>query len=302
VEHPQEPRQHHERVEHHHEGNPAGEAGDAAMAELLDLDAEVLGSFLSEVTSWVAAMAVERPPQRILDLGCGTGTGSFALLERFDQAEATALDVSGDLLRRLTERARALGVAKRVRTLQVDLEGAWPHVGTVDLAWASSSLHHLADPDRVLTGVFAVLRPGGLLVVVEMDGFPRFLPDKLGVGRPGLEARCHEALEKGRATQLPHLDADWGQRLVKAGFAIERERRFVVDLVVADLAPPLPDAAGRYAELSLRRMRSNLDGQLSDEDLATLDLLTDPDGPYSIRQRSDLAVRSTRTAWAATRP
>jgi ubiquinone/menaquinone biosynthesis C-methylase UbiE len=60
--------------------------------------------------------------------------------------------------------------------------------------WAASSLHEVADPDRVLSNVYAALHAGGLLVVVEMDDLPRFLPDDVGLGRPGLEARCHAAL------------------------------------------------------------------------------------------------------------
>ena len=96
------------------------------------------------------------------------------------------------------DKARVLGVADRVRAIQADLDAAWPAIDTVDLVWASSSLHHMADPDRVLTEVFAAIRPGGLLVVAELDSFPRFLPDDLGLGRPGLEARCHAVLAERR--------------------------------------------------------------------------------------------------------
>jgi SAM-dependent methyltransferase len=156
-------------------------------------------------------------------------TGAFALLERFERferADAIALGISAQLLHRLRGRAHDLGVADRVRTVQADLDAAWPAIDTVDLVRASSSLHHVADPDLVLTEVFAALHPGGLLVVVEMDSFPRFLPDALGLGRPGLEARCHAALAAGQAAEVPHLGSDWGSRLSQVGFAIEAERPF----------------------------------------------------------------------------
>lgn len=61
------------------------------MAELLDLDAEVLHTYGSDVTAWLAERAGGRPPRRLLDLGSGTGTGTFALLKRFEEADATAL-------------------------------------------------------------------------------------------------------------------------------------------------------------------------------------------------------------------
>ncbi len=267
------------------------------MAEILDLDAEVLHSYLSEVTTWIHELAADPLPRRILDLGSGTGTGTFALLERFERADVIAVDVSAQLLHHLMDKARALGVSDRIRTVQADLDAEWPAIDTVDLVWASSSLHHLADPDRVLAEVFAALHPGGLLVVVEMESFPRFLPDDVGLGRPGLEARCHDAMAETRAAELPHLGSDWGSRLSHAGFTIEAERPFAIDLT-----PPLPAATGRYAQASLRRMRSNLDSRISADDLATLDTLIDSDGPDGLLQRDDLTVRTARTVWVARRP
>ena len=282
---------------HHHQHHPAVGTDESAMAELLDLDAEVLHSYLSEVTAWIRELAADPPPRRILDLGSGTGTGAFALLDRFEGADVIAVDISAQLLHHLRDKARALGVADRLRTVQADLDAAWPAIDTVDLAWASSSLHHMADPDHVLTEVLAALRPGGLLVVAEMDSFPRFLPDDLGLGRSGLEARCHAALAEGRAAELPHLGSDWASHLARAGFTIEAERPFAINLT-----PPLPAPAGRYAQASLRRIRSSLDDRIGADDLATLDTLIDSNGPHGVLHRDDLTVRTTRTIWAARRP
>jgi SAM-dependent methyltransferase len=282
---------------HQHASAGTGEADESAMAEMLDLDAEVLDSYLSEVTAWACERAAGRPPQRILDLGSGTGTGALALAQRFEGAEVIAVDQSAYLLARGQTRARGLGLAGRIRAVRADLDEGWPAIGPVDLVWAANSLHHMADPERVLTEVFAAIRPGGLLAVAEMDSFPRFLPDDIGLGRPGLEARGHAALAEEMAGELPHLGSDWGPRLSKAGFTIEAERTFAIDLT-----PPLPAAAGRYAQVSLRRMRAGLDGRLSADDLAVLDTLIDSDGPDGVLRRNDLTVRATRTVWAARRP
>jgi hypothetical protein len=155
----------------------------------------------------------------------------------------------------------------------------------------------MADPDRVLAEVFAATRPGGLLTVAEMNSFPRFLPDDPGPGHPGLEARCHAALAETMADELPHLGSDWGARLREAGFTIEAERTFAIDLT-----GPLPASAGRYAQATLRRIRSHLDGRIGSGDLAALDTLIDSDGPGSVLRRDDLTVRTTRTVWVARRP
>ncbi len=281
----------------HHQHDPAAETDWAAMAELLDLDADVLHSYLSEVTAWVCELAAELPRRRILDLGSGTGTGALAMVQCFEGADVIALDKSAPLLARCQAKARELGVADRIRTVQADLDAAWPVIDTVDLVWASSSLHHLADPDRVLTEVFTTICPGGFLAVAEMDSFPRFLPADVGLGRPGLEARCHAALAEGMAHQVPNLGSDWSSRLRQAGFAIEAERTFAIDL-----KPPLPVSAGRYAQVSLQRIRSGLDGRMSADDLLALDTLIDSKGPDGVLYRGDLVIRTTRTVWMAKRP
>ncbi|GHH74943.1 hypothetical protein GCM10018793_17040 [Streptomyces sulfonofaciens] len=286
---------------------------ESALAEMLDLDAEVLDGHLAEVADWLGELTADRPPRRILDLGCGTGTGTFTLLRRFEEAEATAVDRSPHMLHHLRARAEEAGVAYRVRTVQADLDDTWPAVGTPDLVWASASLHHTADPDRVLSEVLTALRPGGLLALVEAESFlPHFLPDTddgpahpggdHGAGGtapvpPGLEARCHAALAEVHERDVPLLGSDWGALLARAGFTVAAERHFAIDL-----RPPLPASAGRYAQATLRRLRSHLGDRLSEDDLAALDALADDTGPLSVLCRGDLTVRTARTVWAARRP
>lgn len=281
----------------HDHGDGHGEEESAYLAEMLDLDAEILGDLLAEMIDSLDEPAADRPVRRIADLGAGTGTGTFALARRFPDAEVTALDKSDEMLRRLDGTARERGLAGRIRTVQADLDTGWPALVPVDLIWAANSLHHLADPDRVFAEVLAALNPGGRLAVAEMDSFPRFLPDDLGLGRPGLEARCLAALAESMAQDLPYMGDDWGARLAKAGFAVDAERHFA-----AELTAPLPAGAGRFAQLWLGRLRTRLDGRLDADELATLDLLVADDGPESVRRRADLTVRAARTVWVARRP
>lgn len=264
------------------------------QAEILDLDAEVLAEHLASITGW---LPVEAAPLRIVDLGSGTGAGTLALLRRFPGAEVTAVDTSPGHLHRLLEKAASEGLADRVRTVQADLDDtAWPDLGRPDLVWASASLHHMADPDRTLRQVHDTLAPGGLFAVVELAGFPRFLPEDAPEERPGLEERCHAALDHRHAEQLSHRGADWGPRLTAAGFAVEGERT-----VTVNLGPPHTEAVGRYALAGLRRIRESAAEALSAEDLTALDQLLDTHGPRSILCRDDLTVRTERRVWAARR-
>ncbi|MFJ9635300.1 class I SAM-dependent methyltransferase [Streptomyces sp. NPDC101178] len=263
-------------------------------AEILDLDAQVLADHLTALTGW---LPVQAPPRRIVDLGSGTGTGTFALLDRFPEAHVTAVDTSAAHLQRLREKACAQGAEGRVRTVQADLDAAgWPDLGTPDLVWASASMHHMADPDRALRAVHDLLAPGGLFAVVELSGFPRFLPADAPEDRPGLEERCHEASDRFHAEHVPHRGADWGPKLTGAGFTVEDER-----VITVDLRGARSEAVGAYALGSLRRLRHSVAGTLAPEDLAALDRLLDTEGPGSLLGRDDLTVRTERTVWAARR-
>ncbi|GHJ42909.1 hypothetical protein Cs7R123_02510 [Catellatospora sp. TT07R-123] len=269
--------------------------GPADQTEILDLDAEVLAEHIAAIT---ASLPVQASPHQIVDLGCGTGTGTLALLRRFPDAQVTAVDASDAHLHRLRHKAEAAGVGDRVVLIPADLDApAWPDLGTPQLVWASASIHHLAEPDRALRLVYDLLAPGGLFAVVELAGFPRFLPATAPPDRPGLEDRCHAALDHRHAEHVPHRGADWGHRLTAAGFTVEDQRTITVHIDGTSDA-----AVGRYALAGLTRLRATVGDLVAAEDLAALDRLLDVHAAHSILHRDDLAVRTERTVWAARRP
>ncbi|USQ85397.1 class I SAM-dependent methyltransferase [Streptomyces phaeoluteigriseus] len=284
------PQSHHHAAPHaHHQQH-----GTVGQAEILDLDAEVLAEHTAAITAW---LPLHTAPHHIVDLGCGTGAGTFPLLDRFPDSHVTAVDASADHLRRLRTKACARGVEERVRTVQADLdEAAWPDLGSPDLVWASASMHHMTHPARALRTVHDALAPGGLFAVVELAGHPRFLPKSAPEDRPGLEERVHAAADRLQAEHMPHRGADWGPMLTAAGFTVEDERTIAVNIEGSR-----SDAIGRYADGILQRIRSVIAERLSPEDLAALDQLLDTSSPHSILRRDDLTVRTERTVWAARR-
>lgn len=264
-----------------------------AMIEMLDLDAQVLTVYLHDLTAWIADHA-DRPPQRILDLGSGSGTGTFELARRFPNAVLTAADASPQMLHRLAQAAKTRGIGDRVNVMQADLDEPWPNAkeaGTFDLIWSASFLHHLSDPDQGLTQAYNSLRPGGLLAVTEMDAFPRFLPEDIGTGEPGLEMRLHAATHSE-----PHHD--WTESLDTAGFFLESRRQFDVHVNSEQAGPAL----NRYAQLFLAKLYSAAEGHLSSDDSTALNALLDETQPDSIMRRRDLTVHTPRTTWLVRRP
>jgi len=275
--------------------DPRGHHHDS-IAELLDLDGEVLHRYWSDVMAWVGTRVAERPTDRILDVGAGTGTGTIALADRFPGAHVVAADISPEMLQRVQHRAAHRGMAERVSTVQMNVDEGWPELGAFDVVWASAALHELADADAAFGNIFSVLNPSGLLAVVEMDGPPRFLDDSVGAG---LEARIHDVLGQVRAGDNDH--PDWSTNLEGAGFTAVETASFSIDIAIgADDADA--ESAGRYAQTYLRRIQPVVAGGLSASDRRMLDELIADDGPSSVRHRGDLHLRAGRTAWAGLRP
>ncbi len=261
-------------------------AHDHHLIEMLDLDAEVLQDHHHELMAWVAREAADRP--RVVDLGAGSGTGSLALARELPGATVTAVDVDAEMLAHLRQRAAEAGLGDRIRTVQADLDQPWPDLGPADLIWASASMHHMADPGRALASARDALQPGGLLVIAELDSFPRFL-----TGTPGeaVEARGHEEAAKRRHEAGLHMHENWAARITQAGFTAVTERQFDVDL-----RAPLPEAAARYAEVTLQRMRHGLGDRLTPAELQELDSVV-----AGLPARDDLNIRTERTVVLARR-
>lgn len=260
---------------------------DHNLAEMLDLDADVLQDYYREVVTWAGSLTGDRP--RVVDLGAGTGTGTLALARHLPGARVTAVDMDEQMLAHLRRRAADEGLTDRIDTIQADLDAGWPDLGPADLIWASASMHHMADPVGTLTRAYRTLHPGGAIMIAELDGLPRFLTDPAGTA---LEDRCATEMAHRRHEHGLHMHEDWAAALTAAGFTVEAHRAF--DL---QLAPPLPANARRYARTTFERMRHGLADRLSPADLEALDTLAS-----TALDRDDLAMRTTREVWTARRP
>ncbi|WP_328558479.1 methyltransferase [Streptomyces coelicoflavus] len=100
----------------------------------------------------------------LLDLGCGTGTSTRALLRAAPRVRITAVDASAGMLRRaLTKPWPA-----RVRFLHLTAEElAASDEGPFDAVFAAYVFRNLTDPDAVLETVRTLLRPGGRFAAHE---------------------------------------------------------------------------------------------------------------------------------------
>lgn len=159
----------------------------------------------------IAARMLERldyvklQPQRILDIGCGTGEASGALLKRYPKAQVIALDFALPMLAHARRRGRWL---RRPRCVCGDLDQLPIAARSIDLVFSSSAIQWSADPVGAIAEMHRVLRPGGLLM------FSSFGPDTLK------ELRSAWSEVDGYPHVHGFLDLHhYGDMLVAAGFA-----------------------------------------------------------------------------------
>jgi ubiquinone/menaquinone biosynthesis C-methylase UbiE len=150
------------------------------------------------------AVATVEAPNRVLDVGCGTGYLLRVLAHRYPDAQhLVGIDAAPQMIwaaNAVTDDGRltfSLGVAEGLR---------YPDA-TFDLIVSTTSFDHWSDQQAGLTECARVLRPGGHLVLV--DQFSRLLVPTLLTSRRG------KARTRQRASRL----------LLRAGFCSLRWHR-----------------------------------------------------------------------------
>ncbi len=102
--------------------------------------------------------------QRILELGCGWGSLTLFLAERFPNAHITGVSNSKTQRLHIEEEARRRGLAN-VRILTCDMNVFEAEAGHFDRVVSVEMFEHMKNYQRLLAKVARWLRPGGLLFV-----------------------------------------------------------------------------------------------------------------------------------------
>jgi SAM-dependent methyltransferase len=129
---------------------------------------EIQGRALAPATRMILAEAGIRPGMRVLDLGCGAGDVAFAAAGLVGpDGSVVGVDRSPDALARARLRAGQRGLAQ-VQFVQGDVNDPAPG-GPFDAIVERLVLWTVPDPAALLRRQAMVLRPGGLVVPIEVD-------------------------------------------------------------------------------------------------------------------------------------
>lgn len=113
------------------------------------------------------AEKLPRAPQKVLDIGCGSGVWSLAIAQKYPAAQVTGLDLPA-VLEAFRVRAAELGVPDRIATIPgdihaLDIPRAFDLVVIANVLRIESPARAKAIVDRAA----AALVPGGRLLVVD---------------------------------------------------------------------------------------------------------------------------------------
>ncbi|MFT5140595.1 MAG: malonyl-CoA O-methyltransferase [Lysobacterales bacterium] len=156
-------------------------------------------------------------PDRILDIGCGTGSASNAMAGEYPQASVIGLDWSKAMLRQMKKtqmlEANPVGMCADMHAIPLA-------ANSVNVVFSNLAMQWTTDLEMLLTNIRTVLKPGGMFL------FSSFGPDTL-----------HE-LRSAWATvdDQPHVNRfvdmhDIGDRVVAAGFV---EPVFDIDFITLE--------------------------------------------------------------------
>jgi ubiquinone/menaquinone biosynthesis C-methylase UbiE len=142
------------------------------LIEVLDV-AKRLAGFPAAKAQLLDRLLTERSSSA-LDVGCGYGADVVALAERLKQGgHATGVDLSEAMIREA--RRRTAGIVPQVSFLMADALALPFEDNIFDICRTETVLQHLADPQRAVSEMVRVTRPGGRVGALELDQETMFI-------------------------------------------------------------------------------------------------------------------------------
>lgn len=220
-----------------------------------------------DATAWVDQRLGLRPDfaGNLLDVGCGSGAILIEAAGRSPLASAVGIDLSPSRAADARHRAEAAGL-KNVSVHEASASALPLDNDCIDLAWCRFLLEYLPDPLAAVRELVRVSRPGGRVVLEDLDGQLVWHDNASPALQAGLEEALAALAETGfdpltgrrlfgwaRAVGLTDLHVAIEAYHLYAGRIPDHEAalwRLKLDIAAEGLAPRLGEArARRIAEL-----------------------------------------------------
>jgi SAM-dependent methyltransferase len=182
---------------------------DRALQEGISVSGEDKEYFAQGRVAWLARRleVANLKPQRILDFGCGTGSGAQFLSRQYPQADVLGVDISAASL----ETGRRLHGSPRVTFRQ---SGEYEPRGEMDLAYCNGVFHHIPLVERAgaVDFVWRALRPGGVFAFWENNPWnpgTRYIMSRIPFDRDAITLTPPEAARLLTAGKFQRIGTDF---------------------------------------------------------------------------------------------
>ena len=177
------------------------------------------------------------PRQRVLDVGCGTGSLAILIKKQYPTIDVVALDPDPKALERARRKTNRAGVSIRFDRGFASALGYADQ--TFDRVLSSMMFHHLPDDDRLpaLQEIRRVLKPGGRLELLDFGG-----PDSGRHGAAGRLLHSHRRLRGNAPPAVLRVMADAGFAEARA---VRTESTLIGRLEFYQATAPGPSMRGR---------------------------------------------------------
>ena len=155
-----------------------------------------------------------RDGQDVLDLACGPGVISRLISEACPASRIIAMDLNDELLDTARQDARAAGLGS-IRFLQGDVYDPPLSEEQFDFIYARLLFQHLEQPLQALAAIRKLLRPGGILCILDIDdSWLTFAPEPEGFAAFTVNAARAQARQGGNR----HIGRQLGRLLEQSGY------------------------------------------------------------------------------------
>jgi ubiquinone/menaquinone biosynthesis C-methylase UbiE len=139
-------------------------------------------SHMRHVESEVIRQYARDDLETVVDIGCGTGLHALVLGEKGHRV--VGMDISGEMVKMATSKAKFLGLQDTVQFIQWDIENTLPGNPTFDLAISMfGALNHVESLERAFSNVKRILSPNGRFVFTAANYFSIYRLIKAGKSR-----------------------------------------------------------------------------------------------------------------------
>ena len=121
-----------------------------------------------ESTMRAAEMFPAKKKPKILDIGCGIGTHTFAVAEKFPDADITAIDIYEPHIEKLNSLASKYGLSDRVRGIVMSMFEMTFENESFDLIWSEGAAY-IAGFSNAIKDWKRLLKPGGYIICSEIS-------------------------------------------------------------------------------------------------------------------------------------